>query len=206
MNTVSYGCTRKNLILVHLAYFRYLSTSQIAALRFRSVYGLNKCRRIMCNMFKHGKVKRFRESSHGEYIYHLERRTQGWQSILALNKFYFSIVAKGKVLLYQPEMEFFSGRCDGFFVAEYEGKRKKFFVEVDRATAPFKKADIYNALLQTGWETEPWADPLKNGVISFPLIVVLTIRKEIVQKDFMKAEFKYFILDLYEPKWEKIFI
>src|SRR5690606_15403087 len=106
---------------------------------------------------------------------------------------------------FQPEMVFFTGRCDGFFVVEHKGKRRKFFVEVDRATAPFNKAAIYNGLLQTNWESESWADPLKRGVISFPLVVVMTIRRHVVERDFAKAKFNYYILDLYNPKWEMIF-
>lgn len=202
MNTVFYASTRRKLILNDLSFFRYLATSQIYNLHFPGLYGLNKCRRVMCAMFREGIVRRFRD---GEYIYHLERKRQGWQSILQLNRFYFSIATKGKILFYQPELEFFSGRCDGFLVVEFGGKRKKFFVEVDRATCPFKKATVYNSLLQTAWEGEFWADPLKHGVISFPLVVVLTLRKEVVQRDFMKARFEHVVLDFYDPKWEVIF-
>lgn len=50
-----------------------------------------------------------------------------------------------------------------------------------------------------------WADPLKRGVISFPLVVVMTIRRHVVERDFAKAKFNYYILDLYNPKWEMIF-
>ncbi len=206
MNTVKQACLRKKLIISHLIFFRFLTTSQIQSLAFCFPSGRTKAQAVLKSMRNAHVIKGFREHEHGEFVYHLCRKTPDWQSVLALNRLYFAIAEKGKNIYFQPEMEFFSGRCDGFFVAEYRGKRKKFFVEVDRATAPFKKADIYNILLQTAWEAEPWADPLKNGVISFPLIVVLTIRREIVQKDFMKAQFKYFILDLYEPKWEKIFI
>lgn len=194
---------KEKLILGYLSYFNYLSTSQIESVAFGSPYGLKVCQRTLKCMYEKKQVNRFRFER--EFIYYLNRKNQGWQSIVLLNKLYFDIKAKGKIIKYQPEMEFFSGRCDGFFVAEFQDKRKKFFVEVDRGTAPFKKASIYNTLLQTDWEGEWWADPLKRGVISFPLVVVLTMRQHIVERDFIKAKFLYHILDLYEPKWENIF-
>lgn len=196
-------CSRKNLISAYLAYFKYLSTSQIQALAFASSSsGLRSCQAEMKRMFDSGEVKRFRQK---EFIYHIGRKKQGWQSILALNNLYFAIKKKGIIIQFQPEMVFFTGRCDGFFVVEHKGKRRKFFVEVDRATAPFNKAAIYNGLLQTNWESESWADPLKRGVISFPLVVVMTIRRHVVERDFARAKFNYYILDLYNPKWEMIF-
>lgn len=195
--------SRQNLILGNIHYFKYLTTSQLYTLAFEdSNSGIRYCQIVMKKMFNNKEVKRFR---HREFIYYVGKKNQGWQSIVALNNLYFDIRAKGKAIQFQPELVFFSGRCDGFFVAEYRGKKRKFFVEIDRATAPFNKASIYNTLLQTDWENEPWADPLKRGVISFPLVVVLTIRRQVVERDFMKAKFNYYILDLYEPGWEIIF-
>jgi len=205
MNTVLKARLRQKLILQSLSFFHYLLTSHLVSLAFRFPTGQTKAQMVLKKMYKEGLVRRFRECPHGEYVYHLGRKTPAWQSILALNKLYFDMDTKGKVLKFQPELEFFSGRCDGFFVVEYSGKRKKFFCEIDRGTTAFKKADIYNNLLQTDWESEWWADPLKRGVISFPLVVVVTLRRETVERDFMKAKFEYVILDFFKPQWEVIF-
>lgn len=195
--------SRKDLILAYVTFFRYLTTKQIASLVFDFPSGYSKCRQVMKKMYDAKAIKRFRGK---QFVYYVERKKQDWQSVMLLNKLYFDIREKGKVIKYQPEMVIFSGRCDGFFVAEYAGKRKKFFVEVDRATTPFNKAKIYNTLLQTDWEGEWWADPLCREVISFPLVVVLTSRRHVVEKDFAKAEFNYYIFDLYRPRWERIYL
>lgn len=206
MNKVMYGHVRQNLILESLSFFRYLSISQIVTLRFVSVSGYTQARRVMKRMYDEGTVKRFREFGHGEYIYHVCRKTHDWASVVALNRLYFAIAARGNVIMYQPEMEFYSGRCDGFIVAEFGGKKKKFFVEIDRGTAPFKKATVYNALLSSVWADQWWADPLKRGVISFPLVVVLTNRPQVVERDFVKAKFNYINLSLHDASWETIFV
>jgi len=200
MVALFYPISKKDLIRLNLSLFKYLTTSQVASLVFDN--RLRYCQSVLKKMYDAGEIRRFRMK---EYIYYIERKKQDFMSTLALNSLCFDIRSKGKILQYQPEMVFFSGRCDGFFVAEYRGKKRKFFVEIDRATTPFNKASIYNALLQTSWEGEPWADPLKRGVISFPLVVVMTIRRHTVEKDFSKARFNYYILDLYSPKWEMIF-
>lgn len=195
--------SRQNLILGNIHYFKYLTTSQLYALAFEdSNSGIRYCQIVMKKMFNNKEVKRFR---HREFIYYVGKKKPDWKSIIALNNLYFNIRARGKVIQFQPELPFLTGRCDAFFVAEYQGRKRKFFIEVDRGTTPFNKANIYNALLQTDWEKEAWADPLKRGVISFPLVVVLTIRKHIVERDFMKAKFNYHILDLHQPEWEVIF-
>ena len=193
---------RKNLILEFVSYFKYVSTSQIDSEIFCLSSGKTKCRYVLKRLYDDSCLKRFREH---EYIYYVGRKSPDWKSVFILNQLYFDIKDKGKIIKYQPELEFFSGRCDGFFVAEYRGDKRKFFVEVDRSTTTFKKSKIYNTLLQTDWESEWWADPLKRGVISFPLIVVLTMRRHIVERDFKDAKFVYHILDLYNPKWINIF-
>ncbi len=202
MSANSFSRNRENLILSYVAEFSYLRTSQVQSLAFCFPSGLTKCREVLLRMYRRKQLNRFREK---EFIYFLGRKRSGWQSIVILNDLYFSMRGRGKVIQFYPELEFISGRCDGFFCVECNGIRKKFFVEVDRGTAPFKKASIYNMLLHAAWETESWADPLRKGLISFPLVVVMTLRRNVVEYDFRNANFNYHILDLYDPLWDIIF-
>lgn len=194
--------SREELICAYLSFFQFMPTSQIHFVAFPKTTSIRYCQRLLKNMTDQKKVKRFKSR---EYVYYLDKLKPDRKSILIINSLYFDIVKKGKVIKYQPEMVFFSGRCDGFFVAEYKGKKKKFFVEVDRGTANFNKVKIYNTLLRTDWRIEWWADPLMRKVISFPLVVVLTNRRHIIEKNFVQAKFNYYIFDLYNPHWEKIF-
>jgi len=76
----------------------------------------------MKKMFNNKEVKRFR---HREFIYYVGKKKPDWKSIIALNNLYFNIRARGKVIQFQPELPFLTGRCDAFFMAEYQGRKMK---------------------------------------------------------------------------------
>ena len=120
--------SRQNLILGNIHYFKYLTTSQLYTLAFEdSNSGIRYCQIVMKKMFNNKEVKRFRHNR--EFIYYVGKKKPDWKSIIALNNLYFNIRVRGKVIQFQPELPFLTGRCDAFFVAEYQGRKRKFLLK-----------------------------------------------------------------------------
>lgn len=174
------GVKRKHELFDLLQKHRYLRTRMIAQAIYPSRH---QCQVSLKGLYNKKAVKRFRLDSREDFIYHLDGKvSQKWPHWDALNEFHFWYAAKGKIVLYEFEVPYGPGQADGFYVVRTGGRNTKFFLEIDTLTSgPFEKVSLYNAAYAGYWGGEWWADPLQSGYVSFPQIVIVTPRKEIVQ-------------------------
>ncbi len=173
------GIKRKRALIELLEKHRYLRTSMIAQAIYPSRH---QCQVSLKGLHDKKVVKRFRMDSREDFIYHLESRSQKWQHWDLLNRFHFWYAAKVEVVLYEFEVPYGPGQADGFYVVRTRDGNRKFFLEVDTLTSgPFDKVALYNTAYAGYWKDQWWADPLNSGLISFPQIVIVTPRIDLVR-------------------------
>ncbi len=131
-------------------------------------------------MYRRGLVNRFRHGPREEYIYHLEdRRSQKWAHWLNVNRFHFSLLRDLRgwqsIVYYDFEVRYPYGQADGFYVIKLtlQNDCLTFFLEEDDGLNKFDKIQKYLAYQQSKkWQGEWW------GKDNFPLILIITFRKE----------------------------
>ena len=127
-------------------------------------------------------VGRFRTDSREDYIYHIPGKVSNkWLHWDAINLFHFRFIHE--VIHYEFEYKYAHGQADGFYVVKTDQGVIKFFLEVDTVTSHrFDKIKNYNKAYQGYWMKEFYADPLESGITSFPIILIVTPRLDVIKK------------------------
>lgn len=140
----------------------------------------NKCRDLLQRMVKSKQIKRFRLDSRQQYIYYLQKSDK-WPHWLLINTFHFNLLKQKRswqqILDYELEFKVNADiRADGYYTVKTTlGQGKKFFLEADNGTHPFRK---HNAYLKD-YESKSWYQMKWAGEPpSYPLVVVVTTRPE----------------------------
>ncbi len=128
--------------------------------------------------------KLLRRFMHNEYIYHMDSRSSQWLHTHKVSMFHFDLLASLKhmhqeIIYHKREYSYGPGRADGLYIVKLQedGRGVKFFLEVDDGANEFDKVQKYELCRQgRDWKWKFWADPLKTGTVSFPLVLVVTDR------------------------------
>lgn len=163
-------------ILGLLEKHKYLRTWMIAQQFYTYRTGKNKAGTIMKKLYDNKMVKRFRLDTN-ENIYYLGNKSNKWTHWDNLNTSHFKMMEKGiQILYYNLEFFYKYGRADGFYCVDTGEKRIKFFLEVDNGGEMDKISRYEKLYRDPDWQSSFIADPLNSGIISFPIIVILTER------------------------------
>ena len=174
---------RKSRILEAIDQHKYLRRWMIEQAFFRIPSGKRRSQILLKKMVEEKLLNRFRLGPREEYIYYQGKRSEKWRHWLLLNGFHFSLLSElkswQKVLFYKHEYKYSCGIADGLYVVRTTmDSGIKFFLEIDDGQNEFDKVSRYESyMMSKKWEQEPWADPLKKGTKSFPLLVVATQRE-----------------------------
>lgn len=182
MNTYDFGYQRQLSIRALLLQFPYLSTSVLQHIFFDMPSGKRKCRQILQKMAEKEIIHRFK---HGyEYVYYCGHRSTQWYHTHCVSMFHFDLLfslRKPQEIVYQKkEFEYPGGRADALYYVKLreDGSGIKFFLEWDDGKNYWGKFEQYEAYARgRTWMKEFWADPLKTGRPSFPVILVVTERE-----------------------------
>jgi len=179
MNTVVFGTQRENRIRAFIVRYPFVSTSILQRIFFPFPSGQRKARQVLRRLESKKLVKRFK---HGEYIYHIEPKTCQWAHTKAVTDFHFelmfSLERPDDILYYKREFEYGYGRADALYIVRVGNGGIKFFLEMDDEGNEFDKIAKYEEYFKSGlWRREFFADPLKNGRVSFPVVLVVTERE-----------------------------
>ncbi len=169
-------------IIEYMDKHRFVRTSMLEREFFNTP---RACKKFLAGMVQKDLIKRKRVDK-GEYVYYLTW-SKKWNHWLNINVFHYQLKSElsswQKILYYDFEVSYGQGIADGFYVLKttIDGKGRKFFLEVDTdSNNPFNKINQYEFIHRSGWKNEWWADPLKRGVISFPLVIVYTVRPKVI--------------------------
>lgn len=187
MSTVFFGSQREERIRRFVALFPFVSTS-VVQYRFFTGFktkevGLRKTRQVLQRMVEKKMLKRFKLN---EYLYHIEPKTEQWFHTYCLTKFHFDFAFSLSditdiiydIIYYKREFDYGFGRADGLYCIKINDGGIKFFLEYDDGRNKFDKIAKYEEYFKSGlWKQEYFADPLKNGRISFPVVLVVTERE-----------------------------
>ena len=182
INTYFFAYQRESRIRSFLLRFPYASTSVIAREFFDFPSGKRKCRQVLQRMTERGVVKRFR---HGEYLYHIGKRSSQWLHTHGVTSFHFDLLHSlrhpQEIAYHVREVAYGEeGRADALYYLKLreDGSGVKFFLEWDDGRNYWSKWEQYEnyARSRTWLLKEFWADPLKSGRPSFPVILVVTER------------------------------
>lgn len=193
MNTVLLGLEREIRIRGFLLLFPYSSTSILYRRFFAHLpSGKRKARQVLQRMTEERKmVRRFK---YGEYVYHVGKKSSQWFHKYNVTKFHFDIEFNlqkphQQIIYHKREYEYPFGRADALYYVQLEqgGGGVKFFLEMDDETNKFDKIKKYEQYRESKvWIREFWADPLKRGNISFPMVVVVS-RRNIPESNIVKV-------------------
>ena len=175
MRTLVFARNRENCIRSFLLLNPYVVTSELARLFFPFKSGRRKCLQVTQRMVEAGQINRFMAE---EYMHYIGKKSKQWRHIREVTKFYiYMLESKEEIIYYKKEFDYPGGRADAFYIVG--GKvGKKFFLEMDDGQNEFDKIQKYEKFKQSGlWKREWWADPLKSGRVSFPLILVVSERE-----------------------------
>ncbi len=183
MSTVFFGYQRENRIRAFILLFPYTTTS-VLYMRFFSHLpsGKRKAQQVLQRMTQQrNMVRRFK---YGEYVYYVGKKSSQWLHKYNVTKFHFDIEFKLKkpeqqIVYYKREYEYPYGRADALYYIQLQqdGSGVKFFLEYDDEGNEFDKIKKYEEYRESKtWMREFWADPLKRGNVSFPVVVVVSER------------------------------
>ncbi|MDD5487165.1 MAG: hypothetical protein PHW65_06395 [Dehalococcoidales bacterium] len=183
MGTVNYGLWRMNRIRAFIAQFPYSRTSVLQRHFFDFPSGKRKCRQVLQGMVKKQMLNRCKYGP--EYVYFRGQRSGQWVHTCDVTAFHwdlcFSLRKPQEVVYYKREVEYPGGRADALYYIKLEGNGSgiKFFLEYDDGKNYFGKFEQYEeyARSRTWILKEFWADPLKSGRPSFPVILVVSDRE-----------------------------
>lgn len=173
--------SKASKIIEYMEKHRFVRTSMIQQEFFNTPIATKK---YLARMVENKIINRKRVDR-GEYVYYLTW-SQKWHHWLQINQFHYQLKSElsswQKILYYDFEVSYGAGIADGFYVLKttIDGKGRKFFLEVDSTENPAERIKQYELIHRAGWKDEWWADPLKRGVISFPQVVVYTIRPKMI--------------------------
>lgn len=173
--------SKASRIIEYMEKHRFVRTSMIQAEFFNTPIATKK---YLARMVGNKLIQRKRVDR-GEYVYYLTW-SQKWNHWLSINQFHYQLKSElsswQKILYYDFEVSYGAGIADGFYVLKttLDGKGRKFFLEVDSTEIPAERIKQYEFIHRAGWKDEWWADPLKRGVVAFPLVVVYTVRPKVI--------------------------
>lgn len=174
--------SKASRIIEYMEKHRFVRTSMVREEFFNAPIS---CKKYLARMTENKLIQRKRVDR-GEYVYYLQW-SQKWNHWLNLNTFHYQLKRElsswQRILYYDFEVSYGAGIADGFYVLKttIDGKGRKFFLECDNdSNNPFDKIAKYEMLYRTDWKKEWWADPLKRGVVAFPLVVVYTVRPKVI--------------------------
>lgn len=193
MSTVFFGYQRESSIRAFILLFPYTTTS-VLYLRFFSHLpsGKRKAQQVLQRMTQQrNMVRRFK---YGEYVYYVGKKSSQWLHKYNVTKFHFDIEFKLKkpeqqIVYYKREYEYPYGRADALYYIQLQqdGSGVKFFLEYDDEGNEFDKIKKYEEYRKSKlWLREFWADPLKRGNVTFPMVVVVS-EKDIPKSNIVKV-------------------
>lgn len=174
---------KATLITEYMEKHRFVRTSMI----IREFFDNHRVGQYyLARMTEKGLLQR-KKIDRGEFVYFLEW-SKKWHHWLTINTFHYQLKdelsAWQKITHYEYEVPYGQGIADAFYIVKttLDGKGKKFFLEVDDDSLnPWEKTQQYEFAYRGEWQGEWWADPLQKGKISFPLIVVYTVRPRVIK-------------------------
>ena len=182
MSSLEFGLRRMTRIRAFVAVYPYSKTSVIARAFFDFSTGLRKCRQVLATMAERKVINRCRLGQ--EYAYFRGPKSSQWVHIAEVTDFHWKVfyaLREGQeVVYYKREAEYPGGRADALYYLKLEpdGSGLKFFLEYDDGGNRFDKLERYEVYAKSGeWVNEFWADPLKTGRPSFPLVLVVSDRE-----------------------------
>jgi hypothetical protein len=162
--------------------FPYVPTSVIIRVFFPFPSGKRKARQVLQRVTEQGHIRRIRHK--GEYLYYIGKRSAQWQHTHNVTMFHFSLLFSlrkpQEIVYHKREVAYGEGRADALYYLKLheDGGGVKFFLEWDDGKNYWTKWEQYEAYARsrTWLLKEFWADPLKSGRPSFPVILVVTER------------------------------
>jgi hypothetical protein len=195
MNTVDFGFQRELSIRALIIRFPYISTSTLRRIFFDFDSGERKARQVLQRMVEKQVIRRFK---HGyEYVYYCGAKSPQWLHTHGITTFHFdlhfSLRAPQDIVYQKREFEYPGGRADALYYVKLkeDGSGVKFFLEWDDGKNYWTKFEQYEAYARsrTWMVKEFWADPLKSGRPSFPMVFVVTERElEVPKSEILKVK------------------
>lgn len=179
MYSVAFAREREKRIQVFLSLYPYSSTSILYSMFFVHTHR-RKCQQVLTRMSNNKNLNVNRVMCQ-EYIYYLGKRNRQWKHMADVTQFHFDVLFRlnkhSDIIYHKREFEYTGGKADALYIVGGE-VGKKFFLEMDDMRNEFLKVEQYENYFKSGiWKREFWADPLKSGRVSFPLLLVVTERK-----------------------------
>lgn len=189
VNPKRLGYYRDRKILQAIYDYRALNTEHVHALLFNNmIYGQRKAQERLLKLTRQGKLNRSR-AGEDPYIYYSGDRPGMLDHLIGIN--WIRIWLQQNLSSWETlhswsyEQDYKVLRADGFAAVKNSatGKFKFTFVEMDRGTNKFNKAELYNKLFAKNSYTSWWWVPLTQR---FPPVLIVTVsesRNRIVQSE-----------------------
>ena len=200
------GLHRDRKILQAIEEYSCLDTEQVQALFFQDMrYGQRKAQERLLKLHRTGKLNRGRYANHLTIII-MVKKPGMVKHLLATNWtriwLQTTLPSWEKIHSWSYEQDYKILRADGFIAIKnaMSGKFRFLFLEMDRGTNAFDKAQKYSKLYESDKYSNRWWVPLTER---FPSILVVTvsegrkrlIRDEIQAQNHAGLEFNVKLLD-----------
>lgn len=189
VNLKRLGLHRDRKILQAIDDYRALNTDQVHVLLFNNmVYGQRKAQERLLKLTRQGKLNRSR-AGEDPYNYYAGEQPGMIKHLVAVNwvRIWMQQTLSSWETLHSwsYEQDYKILRCDAFTAVKNTatGKYRFLFIEVDRGTNKFNKAELYNKLFTKNSYTSWWWVAL---TARFPPVLIVTVsehRKRIVQSE-----------------------
>ena len=191
--SVQIGRERDKKIIELISEHGPFTRDQVQQLVFPAHKWPQKCSQRLNKLAKAGKIKRLRFEDVGQFVYYAGKWTHKSEHQLMVNDVYVSLITQKKswfklqALQREYRCQWDSGElwADALVVLINTAKDtlKPVFAEVDRATNPFNKVEIYTQYyLSRAWCGSWWAKKDTEGAYTFPRVLVVTDRPERVRR------------------------